>query len=395
MYTVLWLEPVLTSNTRCNKGCGHHGVFQLALPALGTAGALEDKGHAALLKLVATSPIVRNSVKWSALSMRTAAVTNSRPPGQIARCKAFSASAGSGRCSSNSQQKAASNNSGTPSLWAMKSCTRKSKRPSPQPVRRCKARAKRSALVHNGPNLRRIVLKIELTDRQQRELDYHREHSKLHQSVLSKPFSWDVLHHPGRRWWNAYWGMYDYLVKCDVKDKKVLVVGCGFGDDALRLAKLGADVSAFDLSPDSLQIAKALAFREGLTITFDEMPAEKMSYQDNSFDYILARDILHHVDIPGTMGEIVRVAKPDSIFLVNEIYSHSFTDTIRHSALVEKVLYPKMRRLIYGPGKPYITEDERKLSEADIKQILLSLQPLLFTKEGLAESPKPVELTAA
>ena len=105
-----------------------------------------------------------------------------------------------------------------------------------------------------------------------------------------------------------------------------------------------------------------------------------MSYEDNSFDYIIARDILHHVDIPNTMSEIVRVAKPDAIFLVNEIYSHSLTDKIRHSALVKNILYPKMRRLIYGPGKPYITEDERKLSESDLKKIMIPLQPRLFTK---------------
>ena len=223
-------------------------------------------------------------------------------------------------------------------------------------------------------------MNTKLTERQQREFDYHKEHAKLHQSVLSSPFSWDVLKQPDSRWWNAYWGMYEYLVNCDLKDKRVLVVGCGFGDDALRLAKLGAKVSAFDLSPDSLQIAKALALREGLEIAFEEMPAEKMSYKDNSFDFILARDILHHVDIPNTMSEIVRVAKPDAIFLVNEIYSHSLTDKIRHSVLVEKVLYPKMRRLIYGPGKPYITEDERKLSESDLKQIMTPLQACLFTK---------------
>jgi len=174
--------------------------------------------------------------------------------------------------------------------------------------------------------------------------------------------------------------MYGYLVNCDLKDKKVLVVGCGFGDDALRVAKLGAKVSAFDLSPDSLQIAKVLALREGLDIIFEEMPAEKMLYEDNSFDYIISRDILHHVDIPNTMSEIVRVAKPGALFVVNEIYSHSITDKIRHSALVENVLYPKMRRLIYGPGKPYITEDERKLSEFDLEQILKPLQPRLFTK---------------
>lgn len=233
---------------------------------------------------------------------------------------------------------------------------------------------------HNDPSTKGSILNPELTDRQQRELDYHREHANLHKPVLAAPFSWEVLQRPERRWWNAYWAMYEYLVNCDLKDRRVLVVGCGFGDDALRLAKLGAKVSAFDLSPDSLEIARALASREGLDIAFEEMPAENMLYADDTFDYVVSRDILHHVDIPRTMREIARVAKPGAIFVVNEIYSHSITDKIRHSAFVEKVLYPKMQRTIYGPGKPYITEDERKLSESDIAEIMKPLEPRLFTK---------------
>jgi len=218
------------------------------------------------------------------------------------------------------------------------------------------------------------ALKTEFTERQQRELDYHREHAQEHNQVLTKPFSWDVLQKPNRRWWNAYWQMYAYLLSCDLTDKNVLVVGCGLGDDALRLSKLGARVWAFDLSPDSLQIAAALAAREGLNIDFRQMPSENTQYDDSSFDVILARDILHHVDIPVTMKEILRVAKPNALFVVNEIYSHSLTERIRRSRLVEKVIYPQMRRFIYGPGKPYITEDERKLSEQDLRLISETLQ---------------------
>jgi len=223
-------------------------------------------------------------------------------------------------------------------------------------------------------------LKTELTDRQQRELDYHREHANTYKSVLSSPFSWDILHNPETRWWNAYWSMYEYLVKCDVKDRRVLVVGCGFGDDALRLAKLGAKVNAFDLSPDSLEIARSLASREGLNIVFEEQQAEYLQYEDNTFDYVICRDILHHVDIPRAMGEIARVSKPGAILVVNEIYSHSFTDMIRYSAFVDRFLYPRMKRVIYGPGKPYITEDEKKLNESDITEIMKFLEPRLFTK---------------
>lgn len=219
-----------------------------------------------------------------------------------------------------------------------------------------------------------------LTDRQQREFDYHREHANEHRRILEAPFSWEVLENPQVRWWNAYWAMFADLIKRDLRGKKVLVVGCGFGDDALKLSKLGANVSAFDLSPDSLQIARALAEREGLAIAFDEMPAEKMRYADSSFDYILARDILHHVDIPLTMSEIVRVAKPDAVFVVNEIYSHSMANKVRQSALVDKILYPRMQPLIYGPGKPYITEDERKLSELDLALILKPLHSMQYVK---------------
>lgn len=220
----------------------------------------------------------------------------------------------------------------------------------------------------------------ELSLRQKNELEYHRKHALDNAAILDKPFSWDVLEQPSRRWWNAYWQMFAYLKELNLANKRVLIVGCGFGDDALRVAKLGADVYAFDLSPDSLSIAKALAEREGLKISFEQMPAESLIYENNFFDFVIARDILHHVDIPRTMSEIRRVSKPNALFIVNEIYSHSFTNRIRHCALVEKILYPRMQRFIYGAGKPYITEDERKLTELDVQAITVSLRPLEFKK---------------
>lgn len=213
-----------------------------------------------------------------------------------------------------------------------------------------------------------------LTERQQHELDYHRAHAREHQRILDAPFPFDVIENPQRRWWNAYWRMYAYILSLNPTGKRALIVGCGFGDDALRLAKLGARVSAFDLSPESLDIARRLATRESLDIDFRQMPAERLEYADDTFDIIVARDILHHVDIAASMREIARVGKPDAMFVANEIYSHSVTDKVRHSRLVEQILYPRMQRLIYGASKPYITADERKLSERDIATITAFLR---------------------
>ena len=145
---------------------------------------------------------------------------------------------------------------------------------------------------------------MKVSDRQYAELEYHREHAREHADILEQPFEWDVLKFPGKRWWNAYWTMYGFLVSQNLKDKRVLVVGCGFGEDAIRISRLGAKVYALDLSPDCLEIARKLAEREGESIDFEQMPAETMTYEDGFFDAVVARDILHHVEIPETMKEI-------------------------------------------------------------------------------------------
>jgi ubiquinone/menaquinone biosynthesis C-methylase UbiE len=213
-----------------------------------------------------------------------------------------------------------------------------------------------------------------LTERQRRELEYHRHYAEEQKHLLNRPISYDVIYQKKRRWWNAYWEMYEFLTRHDLKGKKLLVVGCGFGDDALRLAKLGADVYAFDLSPETLKVARELAVRENLTVHFEEMPAESLRYESAFFDYVVARDILHHVNIPEAMNEIVRVSKNGTLFVLNEVYSHSFTDRVRHSRIVEKCLYPFMQHYVYEGEKPYITEDERKLTQTDIVMITKPLR---------------------
>ena len=166
------------------------------------------------------------------------------------------------------------------------------------------------------------------------------------------------------------------MLSKELKGKNVLVVGCGFGDDALYLSKAGANVKAFDLSPESLSIARKLADQEELEIEFQEMPAERLNYDNDYFDIVVARDILHHVEIPESIREILRTSKPGAIFCFNEVYSHSITDKIRHSNFIDKWLYPKMTNFVYEGEKPYITEDERKLTEKDISLFLsLMLEP--------------------
>ena len=219
-----------------------------------------------------------------------------------------------------------------------------------------------------------------LTERQQRELDYHRDFADSNKDRLDQPFSYDVVEEGPRRWWNQYWAMYTYLLSKDLEGKNVLVIGCGFGDDAINLAKAGANVKAFDLSPESLELAEKLAEKEGLEIDFQEMVAEKLNYEDNVFDIVIARDILHHVEIPVTVAEVLRVSKPGGALCFNEVYSHSLLIKIRYSKFIDQWFYPKLQSFIYGGKKPYITDDEERLTEVEVRELLKHVE-VIETKQ--------------
>jgi 2-polyprenyl-3-methyl-5-hydroxy-6-metoxy-1,4-benzoquinol methylase len=126
------------------------------------------------------------------------------------------------------------------------------------------------------------VRNVESTDRQKREIAYHREHAERHSEVRARPISAAILSNQ-RRWWNAFWETYRILRRRDIAGKKIMVPGCGFGEDAIKLALLGADVYAFDLSADILAIAIERADRNGASINVAVMPAEALAYDDNFF----------------------------------------------------------------------------------------------------------------
>lgn len=217
---------------------------------------------------------------------------------------------------------------------------------------------------------------IALTARQQRELEYHRQHAATYPGAALRPVADDIIVSTARRPWNAYWSMYDRLLAADLAGKAVLVLGCGFGDDAIRIARLGAHVSACDLSPEALHIARERARRAGVMIAFDAMPAEALTYPDSSFDAVVFVDILHHVDIAATMTEVARVLKPGACVIGDELYTHTRLQRIRESAPVQRLLYPLMRGWIYGGKTPYITEDEHKIDEHEFALVTARLAKL-------------------
>jgi ubiquinone/menaquinone biosynthesis C-methylase UbiE len=98
----------------------------------------------------------------------------------------------------------------------------------------------------------------------------------------------------------------------DLRGKQVLEIGCGLGEIAVLLAKSGAKVTAFDLSPMSVRVSRQRAEVNGVTDDIDFLiaPGETLPFADNSFDAIVGKGILHHLNVDLGKGELYRVLKP-------------------------------------------------------------------------------------
>ena len=103
----------------------------------------------------------------------------------------------------------------------------------------------------------------------------------------------------------------------DRRAKRVLDLGCGIGRHALMFARLGFEVTAFDGAPAGLTAVRATAAAEALTLRVDEGLMTDLPYDDDSFDYVLAFNVVYHGE-PGVVAraiaEIRRVLRPGGLF---------------------------------------------------------------------------------
>lgn len=86
------------------------------------------------------------------------------------------------------------------------------------------------------------------------------------------------------------------------KGKKVLEVGCGIGTDTINFARAGAEVTAVDLSTESLSVAAQRAKVFGLDhrVRFLEADAERLAevVPVERYDLVYSFGVIHHTPNP-------------------------------------------------------------------------------------------------
>ena len=104
----------------------------------------------------------------------------------------------------------------------------------------------------------------------------------------------------------------------DIKDKKVLDIGCGDGGISVAFALRGADIVGIDLDPDRIETSVLRAKDHRVDVKFFIDNAEKMSLNDNSFDVVVCNALIEHVFNPEKLArEIGRVLKTGGILFLD------------------------------------------------------------------------------
>ncbi len=97
----------------------------------------------------------------------------------------------------------------------------------------------------------------------------------------------------------------------------VLDLGCGIGRHSLLLASEGFEVYSLDASEAGLEIARSNAGDAKLPIDFSCSKMTDLPYGADSFDYVLAWNVIYHGDpviVDRSLKEIRRVLRRDGIF---------------------------------------------------------------------------------
>ncbi|HEY7718992.1 MAG TPA: class I SAM-dependent methyltransferase [Pedococcus sp.] len=100
---------------------------------------------------------------------------------------------------------------------------------------------------------------------------------------------------------------------------RALEIGAGTGFFSLNLKQAGVldEVHVTDLAPGMVEAAKANAERLGFSVEGRVADAERIPYDDDTFDVVVGHAVIHHLpDVEAALREVLRVLRPGGRFVI-------------------------------------------------------------------------------
>jgi 2-polyprenyl-6-hydroxyphenyl methylase / 3-demethylubiquinone-9 3-methyltransferase len=106
-----------------------------------------------------------------------------------------------------------------------------------------------------------------------------------------------------------------------LKDARVLDVGCGGGLLAEAMARAGAEVTAIDLAPEVIEVARMHLLESGLQVDYQLRSAEAMADEHpGAYDLVTCMEMLEHVPEPSAVvGACAALLKPGGRLVVSTL----------------------------------------------------------------------------
>jgi len=156
------------------------------------------------------------------------------------------------------------------------------------------------------------------------------------------------------------------------RQPRILDLGCGGGHVSFAMAPQAAEVVAYDLSPDMLQVVAAAARERGLNnIATQQGSADHLPFAGESFDLVCTRYSAHHWrNLPQALQEAARVLKRGGKFIMidtgapEDVLADTYVQAIellRDTSHVRNVSRSSWRKLVERTGLQVETEKSWKL----------------------------------
>ncbi len=172
----------------------------------------------------------------------------------------------------------------------------------------------------------------------------------------------------------------EFIKKYSTLNKQELIdVGCGGGILAESLAKEGAKVTAIDLAPQSIEIAKLHLYESNLDVNYECIEiSEKSQATPEKFDVLTCMEMLEHVPSPEyIIAECAKLLKPNGI-----AFFSTLNKTVKSYAL--GILAAEYLLNLVPNG----THDYKKfIKPADLRKILHANKFEIIALNGINYNP--------